>query len=434
MARRLYPINQFLDDSGDPINGGLLYTYETGTTNNKTTYQAQSGGSSHANPIVLDSAGRPTSDVIWLDDDLEYTFVLKNSTASTTYFTIDNISGIISPLDSAYETHNLKFQNGRGILDSNGNEVLLISEAASAVNYLQAKNSATGTTVEFNALGDDSNVTMTISSKGSGNIVLDSNSGDVKADNNVLNHAIINNHKQGLVVTVGTDTDHDVDIAAGSAADTTNTVLMALSATLTKQIDASWAAGDDAGGFPTGISLAGTTWYHVFLIKHTNGTVDAGFDSSSTAANLLSDSGYTYYRHIGDVYTDGTLNITGFQRVGDTVYWDNPALDVDISNLSTTPVAYTLLVPPDIQVMANANVYTENATAYTGVYIRPSAVDSEAASETAAPLATIQNTIANEGQFAQIHCLTDTSKQVYAVSEAATTTLRISTLGWRYLT
>ena len=192
--------------------------------------------------------------------------------------------------------------------------------------------------------------------------------------------------------------------------------------------DCSLALGSTGSGSAErcGISAAA-----VSSVDSPASSLDApSFDSSSTATNLLSDSSYTYYRRIGSILTDSSSNITQFVQMGDTFYWDNPALSVDTST-GTIGNTYTLDVPPDVRVMANVNVYTENATAYTGIYMRPTDVDNEAASETAAPLATVQNSIANEGQFANTQILTNTSKQIYVVAEANSTTLRIATLGWR---
>lgn len=88
---------QFFDANGDPLNGGKLYTYEAGTTTNKTTYQDDAGAASHANPIILDSSGRASAEVwgttgayklklststdseIWVRDDI----VGFNDTAET---------------------------------------------------------------------------------------------------------------------------------------------------------------------------------------------------------------------------------------------------------------------------------------------------------------------------------------------------------------
>lgn len=58
------PYLQFFDDNGDPLSGGMVYTYEAGTTTPKATYTDASGLTPAANPVVLDSAGRAT---IWIN-------------------------------------------------------------------------------------------------------------------------------------------------------------------------------------------------------------------------------------------------------------------------------------------------------------------------------------------------------------------------------
>ena len=83
---------QFFDNSGVPLNGGLLYTYAAGTTTPQTTYSDSTGATPNANPIVLDSAGRVAGEV-WLTTGLNYKFVLKTSTG-TTLWTNDNIAGV----------------------------------------------------------------------------------------------------------------------------------------------------------------------------------------------------------------------------------------------------------------------------------------------------------------------------------------------------
>lgn len=82
MARNLAPspFFQFFDDNGDPLDGGLLYTYVSGTETPQATYPAASGGSAHANPVVLDSAGRC---VLYLTEGASYTFVLKTASGAT---------------------------------------------------------------------------------------------------------------------------------------------------------------------------------------------------------------------------------------------------------------------------------------------------------------------------------------------------------------
>ena len=80
---------QFFDNDGNPLAGGLIYTYAAGTTTPAATYTSSSGGTANANPIVLDSAGR-TPAQIWLTEGDSYKFVLQTS-LGVTLKTDDNI-------------------------------------------------------------------------------------------------------------------------------------------------------------------------------------------------------------------------------------------------------------------------------------------------------------------------------------------------------
>lgn len=99
MAVNLSPIGgvagQFFDNNGNPLSGGKIFTYSAGTTTNQVTYTSASGGTAHANPIILDSAGRVPSGEIWLTDSLQYKFVIKDSN-NVLIGTYDNIVGINS--------------------------------------------------------------------------------------------------------------------------------------------------------------------------------------------------------------------------------------------------------------------------------------------------------------------------------------------------
>lgn len=83
---------QFLDNSGNPLTGGLLYTYAAGTTTPTTTYTTAAGTTPHANPIVMDAAGRLESEV-WLTGEVAYKFILRDS-AGGLIGTYDDIYGI----------------------------------------------------------------------------------------------------------------------------------------------------------------------------------------------------------------------------------------------------------------------------------------------------------------------------------------------------
>ena len=83
---------QYVDDSGDPYSGGLLYTYAAGTTTLTNTYTDSTGDTANANPIVLNASGF-TPDGVWLTESTDYKFVLKDS-AGATVWSEDNISGV----------------------------------------------------------------------------------------------------------------------------------------------------------------------------------------------------------------------------------------------------------------------------------------------------------------------------------------------------
>lgn len=121
----------------------------------------------------------------------------------------------------------------------------------------------------------------------------------------------------GLISNSDADTDHDINIASGYIYDSLYTTPILLSSEITKQIDANWVAGDDAGGFPSGLTLAADTWYNVFVIYNLTGQItDAGFDTSLTAANLLADAvGYTKYKLVGIILTDASKNISVVEPV-----------------------------------------------------------------------------------------------------------------------
>lgn len=86
---------QFLDNSGAVLNGGLLYTYVAGTTTPVTTYQESTGTTPNANPIVLDAAGRVSTQV-WLPTGASYKLLLRTS-AGVLLWTMDNLRAVNDP-------------------------------------------------------------------------------------------------------------------------------------------------------------------------------------------------------------------------------------------------------------------------------------------------------------------------------------------------
>lgn len=144
---------QFFDDNGDPLSGGKIYTYVTGTTTPLTTYTTSSGLVARSNPIVLDAAGRITdSGEIWLTDGAVYKFVLKTST-DTLIKTWDTITGISSNITAG----NVTYTPGAGSLLPSPNTV------AGALNSLS--NNTTGSAYMGFLQSGGSAIARTVQSK-----------------------------------------------------------------------------------------------------------------------------------------------------------------------------------------------------------------------------------------------------------------------------
>ncbi len=84
---------QFLDVTGAPLVGGLLYTYAAGTTTPQASYTDSTGAVANPNPVVLDARGEAN---IWLAS-ATYKFRLCSSD-NTELWTVDNISAPTSSL------------------------------------------------------------------------------------------------------------------------------------------------------------------------------------------------------------------------------------------------------------------------------------------------------------------------------------------------
>ena len=72
---------------------------------------------------------------------------------------------------------NIAFDDAHGINDDSGNEFIIFQKTATAVNQLDITNAATGNPPEISATGGDSNISLKLTPKGTGQVVLDGNVG-----------------------------------------------------------------------------------------------------------------------------------------------------------------------------------------------------------------------------------------------------------------
>jgi hypothetical protein len=147
-----------------------------------------------------------------------------------------------------------------------------------------------------------------------------------------------------ITIANGTDADHDIDFTAGNFDFDDQSGQATLSA-ITKQIDAAWAGGTNAGGLDTG-TVAADTFYYLFAIYNpTTQTSDALFSASKTSPTL--PSGYTKKKYVGCVLTDGSANIFAFRQVGNRFYYALQFFDIPSGTAPTTPTNKTLTAPPN---------------------------------------------------------------------------------------
>lgn len=155
MAVNLSPLGgagaQFFDNNGVILSGGKIYTYAAGTTTPQATYTSASGATPHANPIVLDSAGRVPGGEIWLTDGLSYKFVIETSTGIL-IGTYDNITSGGNASDVTYEypaagavlqTVQTKLEQYISILDFGGDLVAAVAAAGSTKTTLVINDAVT---------------------------------------------------------------------------------------------------------------------------------------------------------------------------------------------------------------------------------------------------------------------------------------------------
>lgn len=155
-------------------------------------------------------------------------------------------------------------------------------------------------------------------------------------------------HLFGLKMSNAADADHDVTVAAGEATDDTEAVVIKLTASITKQFDATWAVGTAAGGMAAGESLPTSGTVNVWLIfRDDTGVVDVMANNHATSGLTPTlPTNYTHKRYIGAWRTDSSANILPGTWTGDEFIFTTPVLDVSSVAGTATATAVALSVPP----------------------------------------------------------------------------------------
>jgi len=123
------------------------------------------------------NSGSNSLEIKFFDGSDDISFATVNTSANTINFidstvSFDIVSDTSPQLGGDLDTNsqNIKIDDAHGLFDENNNEQLILQTTASAVNYAELTNAATGNNVGISANGSDTNVGLEFSTKGTGAI------------------------------------------------------------------------------------------------------------------------------------------------------------------------------------------------------------------------------------------------------------------------
>lgn len=237
----------------------------------------------------------------------------------------------------------------------------------------------------------------------------------------------LTNYLSGMILSNDGSTPNTVlDISAGQCADSTNVTVIVLPA-ITKSTGGSWVAGSGANGMGQGLTIANSTWYHVFAILN-GGNPDVYFDTSVTAANA--PAGTTAFRRLGSFFTDSSAHILPFVQVADTFIWNSPGHDVNAFASSQTSTLKSLgSVPPGVKVDALIYAGGTNSAGTAGFLFSPP--DQAAVAGAGLAFFSFFSPATSVAAWEQMQIRTDTSQNIRIVSSTnINNTVQVWTYGW----
>ena len=119
------------------------------------------------------NSGSNSLEIKFFDGSDDITFATVDTSANTINFSdaaTDVVGDTTPQLGGDLDTNsfNIKIDDAHGLFDENNNEQLIFQTTASAVNFAELTNSATGNDVGLAVDGSDTNVGLSLSTKGSG--------------------------------------------------------------------------------------------------------------------------------------------------------------------------------------------------------------------------------------------------------------------------
>ena len=218
------------------------------------------------------------------------------------------------------------------------------------------------------------------------------------------------------------DDVNDLDFAGGSCRDSTDTLNIQASA-LTKQLDVTYSAGNNAGG-RFDASISDGLWY---AFRISNGTtVDAGLSKSldpSSAPNF--PAGYKF-RRIGAVYR--ATSIRPFVQNGDYFELKTVAVDVSLATIGTSRLTPTVTVPPNMRGLFRISTF--NSGAASSLIVQPTTETDAGPAQGSAPGISLGSSGANVTASGEFNVAVNGSSQIAARSTVASSSYSVHTRGW----
>jgi hypothetical protein len=346
MPRLTNGLEQVLTNLGIVGSGYKLFFYETGTTTLKTTYSDEALTIANTNPIVLNSAGRPSVD-IWGSDPSLYRMILGtpdsivgNITTITDVdpidnYQINNIAGL-TPIPTAYWGATAGLSTAYTLEEPLVNISNYSNEQTFFIDFhIACGNNPTLKIKDLPALNlKKYNADLTITNLVANDILVGryigfNNGSDIiilnteiplrtPAKTEIKGYSLLS--KQVTISNNVDDPDHDLDFTAGNFTFDDGSGQATVSAQ-TKKADEAWAVGTGVGGMAKSagvlIPLPTDGIVHMFAISNANGSVSGfGFDTSIDASNLLttdtviaSIGASGKYKRLASFRTDGSANI-----------------------------------------------------------------------------------------------------------------------------
>src|SRR5210317_2202546 len=184
--------------------GGYSAITVNATTGATLTFS--NGAPSNGKDAVIKLTGTITGNIdVIIPDSVEKTYIIQNGTTGAFTVTVKTTSGTgvtwaatdkgtkmvysdgtnvvdtaFTDLSSDYSpqlsanldtnSNNIVVDTAHGILDESSNEQLIFSTTGAAVNHIQVTNAATSNKPSISAIGDDTNIGISILPKGSGQV------------------------------------------------------------------------------------------------------------------------------------------------------------------------------------------------------------------------------------------------------------------------